>query len=126
MHYDAPPHIFVNAKRLRTTMTEVEERLWSYLSGKKLDGFKFRRQHPINAFILDFYCHQARLSIELDGGYHFTPEQQANDFQRTKILEEIGLIELRFTNEQVLSDINGVLEKIKKQLYASHRPPEGE
>ena len=97
-------------------MTEAEERLWTYLSGKKVNGFKFRRQHPINHFILDFYCHEARLSIELDGGYHFTVEQTANDNERTKILEELGLKELRFTNDQVFSDIETVLETIKVHL----------
>ena len=97
-------------------MTEAEERLWFYLSGKKLDGFKFRRQHPLHAFILDFYCHEARLSIELDGEYHFTSEQTTNDRERTKIIEGLGLTELRFTNVQVLSDIETVLQKIREQL----------
>ena len=116
MHHAAPPHIFENAKKLRSTMTEAEERLWTYLSGKKVNGCKFRRQHPINHFILDFYCHEARLSIELDGGYHFTVEQTTNDNERTKILEELGLKELRFTNDQVFSDIETVLERIKVHL----------
>ena len=116
MHHAAPPHNFRHAKQLRSTMTEAEERLWFYLSGKKLDGFKFRRQHPLHAFILDFYCHEARLSIELDGEYHFTSEQTTNDRERTKIIEGLGLTELRFTNVQVLSDIETVLQKIREQL----------
>ena len=116
MHHAAPPRNFIHAKQLRSTMTEAEERLWSYLSGKKLDGFKFRRQHPLHAFIIDFYCHEARLSIELDGEYHFTPEQTAHDRERTKIIEGLGVRELRFTNAQVYLDIEGVLQKIREQL----------
>ncbi|MEM6517631.1 MAG: DUF559 domain-containing protein, partial [Bacteroidota bacterium] len=69
MHDSATPNIFKNAARLRSNMTEPKIKLWDYLKIKP-KGFKFRRQHPIAGYVLDFYCHKLRLSIEIDGGYH--------------------------------------------------------
>lgn len=73
MHDGATAIILENAAKLRLKMTETESLLWERLKGKSL-GFKFRRQHPINRYVLDFYCHEKRLSVELDGGYHLTKE----------------------------------------------------
>jgi very-short-patch-repair endonuclease len=88
--------------------------LWSILKEYKLKGFKFRRQHPISNYIADFYCHKAKLIIEIDGEYHNNEEQILIDKERTKYFNEIGLTEIRFSNQQVLFEIENVLNKIDK------------
>jgi very-short-patch-repair endonuclease len=108
----AKPGIFENAKELRKSMTEAEEILWKHLRGNKLDGLKFRRQHPLDIFIADFYCHQRKLIIELDGGVHDTLDQKEYDEGRTFELERKGFKILRFRNEEVINDIENVLHKI--------------
>jgi very-short-patch-repair endonuclease len=99
-------------KRLRNNSTPSEIRLWTYLKNKQLLDRKFRRQHSIDNFILDFYCPGEKLAIELDGGYHNTPEQSAKDKERDLILKSYRIKVLRFRNELVFRDINGVLETI--------------
>ena len=79
----AKPGIFENAKELRKSMTEAEEILWKHLRNNKLNELKFRRQHPLDIFIADFYCHQKKLIIELDGGIHDTLDQKEYDEGRT-------------------------------------------
>jgi very-short-patch-repair endonuclease len=108
------PGIFRNAKELRKSMTEAEEMLWEQIRNNKLKGLKFRRQHPLDIFIADFYCHQRKLIIELDGGIHDTPEQMEYEEGRTAELEEKGFKILRFKNDEVLNDIKSVLEKISE------------
>jgi very-short-patch-repair endonuclease len=108
MHDGATPKVFKNAAKLRENMTEPEIKLWDYLKTKPL-GYKFRRQHPIAGYVLDFYCHKLRLSIEIDGGYHLKKEQKEKDTQRTEYLKGVGIAEHRFTNEEILSNF-------KKQL----------
>jgi len=103
MHNGASSRVFKNAAKLRESLTESEIRLWEFLKTKPL-GHKFRRQHPIAGYVLDFYCHKLRLSIELDGGYHFSKEQRAKDAVRTSYLKELGISELRFSNKQILED----------------------
>ncbi|SEQ42960.1 ATP-dependent DNA helicase RecG [Hyunsoonleella jejuensis] len=95
--------------------TEAERALWESLRGKKLDH-KFRRQHIIDEFIVDFICIEKNLIIEIDGGYHTTIEQKEADELRTKILNEIGFKVIRFTNKQVLGDLDNVLNYIGKEL----------
>ena len=90
----------------------AEVALWDLLRGKQL-GEKFRRQHVIGDFIVDFVCLKKKLVIEIDGAYHFTPEQQEADKLRTKILEEIGYHEIRFTNEEVLFTPEKVIDTIR-------------
>ncbi|MFS4494644.1 endonuclease domain-containing protein [Maribacter sp. 2308TA10-17] len=118
MHDGATPSIFNNAAKLRLKMTATEEILWEELKNKPL-GFKFRRQHPINFFILDFYCHQKRLSIEIDGEYHASIEQQEKDQLKTEYLNSVGIKEIRFKNKKVLDDLEFVLAKIHKELNAA-------
>jgi very-short-patch-repair endonuclease len=108
----AKPDIYKNAKELRKSMTEAEEILWKHLRNNKLNGLKFRRQHPLDIYIADFYCHQKELIIEIDGGVHDTPEQEEYDNGRTFELEEKGFKVLRFRNEEVLYDVKSVLERI--------------
>jgi very-short-patch-repair endonuclease len=98
------------AKQLRKAQTSAEQQLWQALRGGKLAGLKFRRQHPVGHFILDFYCAAHKLVIEVDGGVHDT--QIEYDAARTTQLEEHGYKILRFTNEVVLHQIETVLTEI--------------
>ena len=119
MHYNALPKNFGHAKNLRDNPTKAEETLWEELRNKKIDGFRFRFQHPLAYFIVDFYCHQAKLVIEVDGDYHFEEQQLSEDMRRTNVLLDLGFRELRFTNNQVLTDITTVLEMIRQSLNDS-------
>lgn len=105
---------FWKSKRLRKNETEAEKLLWDKLKNNQLGGFKFRRQHPISLYIADFYCHKLKLVIEIDGGYHYSKEQIPKDEERTKILEFNGVNVIRFSNNEVLSNIDNVLNEIKK------------
>jgi cyclase len=108
--------IFRRAEILRNNMTEAENILWKRLNYKQLKGLKFRRQHPINQFIVDFYCHKAKLIIELDGGIHLNKEVLERDHGREYILKNYGLEIIRFNNKEVLTNIESVIEKIKSKL----------
>ena len=99
------------AEENRKNPTEAECVLWNTLKAKGV-GLKFRRQHIIEDFIVDFFCNEKKLTIELDGGYHRVPEQMKKDEERTARLQELGYTELRFTNEQVLCDIDNVIKEI--------------
>lgn len=110
--------VFQNAESLRYRMTPAEELLWEQLKGKQL-GVKFRRQHRLGIYIADFYCHQHKLVIELDGSIHHLPEIAQNDIIRQTNLELDGLKVLRFTNEQVFNNLNKVLENINTQIKGS-------
>jgi leucyl-tRNA synthetase/very-short-patch-repair endonuclease len=103
------------AKEMRKNHTEAEEKLWDVLRNEKL-GVKFRRQHPIEAYIVDFICLQEKLIVEVDRGYHENEEQKLYDENRTKALNDIGFEVIRFTNEEVLHNINVVKNKIKQHI----------
>ncbi len=104
------------AKANRKNPTEAEEKLWDAVRNRNIDGYKIRRQHPIAGFIPDFVCLDKKLIIEIDGEYHSEDEQLKYDQQRTKWLNEYNYSLLRFTNEEVLININTVIEKIKEAL----------
>lgn len=112
----APPESFAKAKILREKETNAEKLLWEKLKGNQLEGIKFRRQHPINLYIADFYCHKCRLIIEIDGEYHFSDDQRIKDEERTKMLEFNDLHVIRFTNEEVENNIEYVLQQIKNKI----------
>jgi len=95
------------ARHLRQQLTPAEAQLWSVLSRRQLVGLKFRCQHPIGQFIVDFYCPSCKLIIEVDGGIH--SQQEAYDEARTEKLQSFGYRVLRFTNEEVLNDLQAVL-----------------
>lgn len=103
------------ARHNRNNPTPAEELLWNYLSSDGL-GVTFKRQHIIGDCIADFVCLPNSLIIELDGGYHQLPQQQRNDAARTEWLEEKGFTVIRFSNEDVLKNIEHVLEIIKEKL----------
>ncbi|GAT64027.1 endonuclease domain-containing protein [Paludibacter jiangxiensis] len=113
MFYGAKRTIFQNAELLRKNMTPAETKLWENLNKSQL-GVRFKAQHPIDIFVADFYCHKFKLVIEIDGGIH--EYQQAYDDGRTAELEKWGLTVIRFTNEEVLNDIEKVVDSIKRYL----------
>ncbi len=98
------------ARQMRREPTPAEQKLWQKLRHKQLLGFKFRRQHVIDRFIVDFYCGEGRLVVEVDGGVHQYTEEE--DAIRQEFLESLGLRVVRFRNEDVLNSIDGVLEEI--------------
>ena len=104
------------ARRLRANLTDAEQRLWTRLRRKQLNGARFRRQRPIASYVVDFYCHESRPIIELDGGQH--AENAAKDLARTGDLESLGFYVLRFWNDEVFENIEGVLERIRENLLA--------
>ena len=116
IYYGAEAHTLKKAGELRKEMTGAEKILWRKLKNKQMLGFKFRWQHAINQFIADFYCHKAKLVIEVDGGYHNVYEQKEYDTERTEILSNFGVNVLRFTNEEVEKNIDKVINTIKDNL----------
>jgi leucyl-tRNA synthetase len=105
------------AREMRQHPTGAEAVLWEKLRRKQLGGFRFRRQHIINTFIVDFYCSEAKLVIEIDGGIH--KAQADYDQYREDVLSAMGYKVLRFTNEEVMGEMSKVLGEIKKNLCES-------
>jgi very-short-patch-repair endonuclease len=103
-------------RSLRRQTTDAEATIWRYLRDRRFDGFKFRRQHACGPYILDFFCPERRLAIELDGGQHFEPAVQQNDQRRTAFLRARGIWVLRFNNDQVFLETDAVLEAIARAL----------
>jgi very-short-patch-repair endonuclease len=103
------------ARTLRQTSTDAEIRLWAMLRSRRLAGFKFRRQHPVGRYVADFVCTRYRLIVEADGGQH---ADNAADTDRTKWLESQGWRVLRFWNNDILANTEGVLEAILAALSA--------
>jgi len=112
MFYGAPPYVFEKARELRKTLTPAEKKLWEHLKKRRMKGYKFRRQHPIFEFIADFYCHTIKLVVEVDGGIHNIDRQKEYDIKRTAKLNKFGITAIRFTNKQVLNDLNSVLKQL--------------
>jgi len=102
------------ARSLRKRQTDAEQRLWTRLRDRRLLGFKFRRQHSIGRYIADFYCAEARFVIELDGGQH--ANDRVRDAERTAILEREGYRVLRFWDNDVFQNLEGVLQRIVEAL----------
>jgi very-short-patch-repair endonuclease len=100
------------AQYLRKLSTHWERVLWRHLRNRAFSGRKFRRQHPIDQYVLDFYCPEARLAIELDGGGHNYPGQEAEDKRRSEFLTQQGIMVLRFWNRQVREELKNVLSAI--------------
>jgi very-short-patch-repair endonuclease len=98
--------------QLRRKQTSAEVKLWSALRGERLNGWKFRRQHPIDRYIVDFVCLDAKLIIEVDGATHSTDAELERDAVRTQTLETCGFFVLRLTNADVFDNLGGVLETI--------------
>jgi cyclase len=115
MHYGASKTIFQYAELLRKNLTETEKIVWKKLCKKQL-GVKIRRQHPIWKYVADYYCHEIRLVIELDGGIHLSKENKEGDINREVTLKEFGIEIMRFTNDEVINDIDNVIEQIRIKI----------
>ncbi|WP_274475240.1 endonuclease domain-containing protein [Mangrovimonas aestuarii] len=116
MFKGAPAENFRKAELLRQNTTESENKLWLILKDGQFEGYKFRRQHPIHLFIVDFYCHELRLVIEVDGGYHNSQEQHEADNKREELLKFQDLRILRFKNEDVLDNLDEVVFELKQKI----------
>ena len=109
------------SRQLRGNMTDAERHLWAKIRVKQLKGYQFYRQKPIGDYIVDFYCPRAKLVIEIDGSHHLVGETIEYDRIRDDYLCSLGLRVLRFTNNDVLGNIEGVIERIKDKIPLS--PP---
>ena len=121
-----PPELLRKCRELRKNETDAEKLLWNLLRDRQLGNAKFRRQHPLGPFVLDFYCHEEKLGIEIDGGQHAESDQALYDAKRTQKLEAEGVKVFRFWDNDVLANTEGVLEKILNALTSltpslSHR-----
>jgi very-short-patch-repair endonuclease len=110
------------AKNLRRNQTKVEKILWSKIRNRQIEGVKFRRQEPINGYIVDFVCLESKLILELDGGHHNNIQRKIYDKLRTSSLNHIGFKVLRIWNSEIIGNIDGVLEYIRTEVKTSSQP----
>jgi very-short-patch-repair endonuclease len=110
-------------QQLRRNMTKAEFLLWQKLRCKQLEGVKFRRQYGVNRFVLDFYCTELKLTIEVDGESHFLLGAQEYDQERQAFIESLGIRFLRFTNDEVYGNLEGVLERIIQKIGELRNDP---
>jgi very-short-patch-repair endonuclease len=129
MYFSAKPELFRRALKMRKNPTSGEEAMWKLLRRFRKEGSVFRRQHPIDFFIADFYCHRLRLEIEVDGEYHLDEDALAYDDQRSGELERFGITVIRFPNEDILNSpesvVSSICLKISEIASPSH-PGEGD
>ena len=118
MFYKADPLTFQNARELRNKLTPAEQTFWLRLK-EQFPEYKFRRQHPISIYIADFYCHKLKLVIEIDGSIHDSEEAKLADEKRQKYLENLNLTVIRFTNEQIRSEVENVIKIISSIISQS-------
>jgi very-short-patch-repair endonuclease len=109
-------------RNLRKILTTPERKLWEILRNKQL-SIRFRRQHPVDPYILDFYCPSYHLAIEIDGDTHGEEKQQIYDTKRTEFLKSKGITLIRFTNQDIMKNIEGVYSVIQNALSSSPQPP---
>jgi very-short-patch-repair endonuclease len=120
LHLGASKEIFKRASALRLNMTYAEKVLWKALRNRRFKNYKFRRQHPIGQFIADFYCHQSKVVIEVDGGIHNLTSIAEHDEGRTFELEQQGIKVIRFTNDEIINDLEKVLGRVEDNLAGQH------
>jgi very-short-patch-repair endonuclease len=126
MFYGASWTTHMKARNLRKKETKAEKVLWNFICNKKL-GVKFRRQHPISQFIADFYCHELKLVIEVDGGIHLQEDNMEYDKMRTTAFNYYGIRVIRFTNEEVIQSPEEVISTIKNWINKlTPKSPEGD
>lgn len=106
----------IKRRMLRKNMPLAEVILWTKLKDKGFGGYKFRRQYSVGKFVIDFYCPMLKLAIEVDGDSHFTEEAKLSDRERQVMIEDFGIIVLRFTNNEIYENIDGVMNKIAAYL----------
>jgi very-short-patch-repair endonuclease len=110
-------------RQLRSNMTGAETRLWSRLRARQLQGFKFRRQHGIGPYIVDFYCSEQSLVIEVDGDSHADADQIQKDQLRDRYFQSLGLRVIRYINDDILKNLDGVLEDLADRLSSGSTSP---
>ena len=113
---DVPKITIQRARELRRALTLPEVILWQALRGRRLDGIRFRRQHPVGPYILDFYCEEAKLAVEVDGSGHEHPDQGRHDDRRTEWLNRQGIAVMRMAARDVLGNLEGVLTRLKERV----------
>ena len=123
MYFRAKPGVMELAKMLRNNMTHHEKLLWEKLNGKQICGVRFRRQHPINFFIADFYCHEVRLVVEVDGEIH--NDKLDYDDGRSAEMEKFGIKVIQFTNKEVENSTEEVIRKIEMTVNERFKVPLG-
>jgi len=106
------------AKQLRKRSTDAERKLWRHLRDRQLENFKFRRQETMGDYVLDFVCYEKGIVIEIDGGQHAIPMQKEKDEERDKWLKRQGFMVMRYWNNEVLTNIEGLLEDIRKHCLS--------
>jgi very-short-patch-repair endonuclease len=116
IYFGAGPEMLRIAGDLRKSMTPAEKVLWERLRNRQIKGLRFRRQHPIKDFVVDFFCYDALLVIEVDGTVHDETSQKERDEQRTIILKKLGLKEIRFTNTEVINHTDQIIKRIEAEL----------
>ncbi len=121
-YFNASAETISKARSLRKEMTPAERKLWNCLKHRQFHGLKFRRQHPIEIFIVDFYCHEKKLVIEVDGPVHKVKTHKEYDISRTAELEKFELTVLRFTNDEIMDQISEVLVKIYTSILSIPHP----
>ena len=104
-------------QQLRRNRTKAEFIIWQKLKGKQLEGYKFRRQYGVGSFVVDFYCTELKKAIEIDGDSHFEEGAQEYDPERQAFIESVGIRFLRFTNDEVYGNLEGVLERITQEIW---------
>ncbi|MFN3877683.1 MAG: endonuclease domain-containing protein [Brevundimonas sp.] len=119
----APKSTVARARELRREMTLPEVLLWGQIRGRCLDGILFRRQHPIGPYILDFYCEDARLAVEVDGDSHAQPNAVEHDRRRTEWLNARGITVVRIAARDVLGEMAAVVDHIHRQVRDRPPPP---
>jgi very-short-patch-repair endonuclease len=124
MLYYGNRQLVKNARELRSNMTLAEIILWSRLRSRKMDGYKFRRQQPILDYIVDFYCDELKLIIEVDGEIHYLSDKSEKDVKRNKLLKINGYHIIRLTNLEIETDINSAVTKIKSFIDTILSPSE--
>lgn len=118
MFYGANKKIFLRAVELRNNMTHAEQVLWEELRKKEIFKVRFKRQHPIDIFVVDFYCHKYKLAIEVDGDIHLRQEVMEHDDGRSADIEKLGIKILRFTNKEVFENIEAVKKRILEEIHS--------
>ena len=118
----SPHYIVPRARELRREQTKAEELLWRRIRNRQLANAKFRRQHPLGRYILDFYCDERRLAVELDGSIHDQPDQTGYDKVRHREIEQRGVRLMVFSNEEVFAHLQRVLTQIMEALTPGPSP----
>jgi len=113
LHKSATGKLYQYGRELRQSATKAEKILWEYLRNRRLEGLKFRRQHPLDNFIVDFYCHEKSIAVEIDGRIHDLKENAEYDRMRTYLLKGSGIKVIRFRNKEIELSIEMVLSKIR-------------